>query len=124
MPALALAMMAAPQVVFADIGPKPTISFVFAFDRPGVGITDGALLECEDAKCASPAPLGQLGPQRFICQATSCDGMAYGFSAHAVLEVTLSDGRVLRSGVFPQKDFNAKFKVAVKGSVLEVTRAK
>src|SRR5450432_3335056 len=85
---------------FADIGPKPSAEFAVAFDRPGVTIASGELLQCKFASCADAKPLATLGPQRFACEATECYAMAYGFAPYARVRLVLSDGRTLVSNVF------------------------
>jgi len=103
----------------ADVGPKPTMSFAFSLGQ-NLTISKGALLMCQDEKCGDPHPLEPLGPQRFTCDPQSCHAMAYGFAPFGMIEITLSDGRTLRSNVFGRGSFNAKFRVAVVGTGLSV----
>lgn len=104
----------------ADIGPKPTMSFAFAFDRAGVTISKGMLYQCDNADCSDAEPLRQLGPQGFRCEAQSCSAMAYGFAHFSRLQITLSDGRTLTSNIFTGHAFNAAFRVVVSAAGLNV----
>jgi hypothetical protein len=115
----ALALTAAGSGV-ADIGPKPTMSFDVAFDRPGLTIASGSLLMCSEATCADAAPLKRLGPQGFDCDATSCFARAYGFAAFGRLVITLSDGRTLKSNVFARAGFDARYRAVVRAGALSV----
>ena len=62
------------HVVLADTGPKPTMDFEFKQELTGepVTITSGILYECEQPDCSDASPLEELGPQRFTCEANSC----------------------------------------------------
>ncbi len=115
----ALAALAA-TAAWADTGPKPTISITLTPDRTGVAIKNGDLLECADARCANPQPLRRVGPQRFGCEPLACSGMAYGFSSWQVLQLTLTDGRSLRSAPFARSGFNAQYKARIVGGTLKV----
>jgi hypothetical protein len=119
----ALAALAAAGDAGADIGPKPTAAFAFSFPRQDLTIRTGALLQCERAGCETGKPLQPLGPQRFGCQARRCWATAYGFARLERLEVTLSDGRTLRSDVFENKAFDAKYDVTIQGGKLVVRAA-
>jgi uncharacterized low-complexity protein len=108
------------QTALADIGPKPTMSFVFSFPEKTLEISKGTLLQCGDEKCGDAKPLAALGPQGFGCESKSCSARAYGFARFSMLEVTLSDGRTLRSNVFASKAFNASFRATVDSAGLTV----
>jgi hypothetical protein len=120
--ALAAIALALPAMAMADIGPKPTITLHLKA-APGVRITEGELLECEDAHCAAPTPLQRLGPQGFGCRADSCSGQAYGFSEYEQVALTLADGRHLTSAPFVKTQFNQTFDMKIRHGRLRVTPA-
>jgi hypothetical protein len=105
---------------FADTGPKPGMAFSFSFGRPGLTISKGALLQCQRADCGDARPLQRLGPQGLNCGARFCGATAYGFAPFNRLEVTLSDGRTLRSNIFSPHGLNASYRVVVRAKTLEV----
>src|SRR5512133_614772 len=93
--ALLIALFSQAYTVFADTGPKPTMEFSFKQESSGdqVTIVSGTLYECDQSDCSDAAPLQELGPQRFTCEATSCSALAYGFSDYHKLEIQFSDGK-------------------------------
>lgn len=100
--------------VYADIGPKPSIEFEFAFETSEtLSILEGTLLQCSNSTCSDEHPLEELGPQSFSCSATECSGLAYGFSEYGRLSVRFSDGVLRESEVFKIEDFDARFRVTV-----------
>ncbi len=105
-----------------DVGPKPTMEFSFTqgFEGDQVTITSGTLLECEEADCRDAAPLREVGPQRFSCDASSCSAMAYGFSPYHQLEIQFSDGITRKSNIFTTAGFNASYRVTILKTTLEV----
>jgi hypothetical protein len=113
-------VMTAVPAAHADMGPKPTMTFAFTFAKAGQSIRSGVLLTCEDAGCAKPEPLPREGPQGFDCQPQSCFARAYGFRTYAMLDLTMSDGRTLKSNVFNTQTLLGKFKVAVGAVGLDV----
>jgi hypothetical protein len=104
----------------ADMGPKPSMTFAFTFAKAGQSIRSGVLLTCEDAGCSKPEPLPRLGPQGFDCNPQSCFARAYGFQPFAMLALTMSDGRTLKSNVFTTRTLLGKFKVFVGAGSLNV----
>ncbi len=108
--------------ILSDVGPKPGMDFKFVQGIEGeqLTITSGTLLECEEADCQDAAPLRELGPQRFTCDATSCSAMAYGFSTYHQLEIQFSDGLTRRSNIFTTAGFNATYVVTIHETDLEV----
>jgi len=104
------------HVVFADTGPKPTMEFEFKQGLPDgqVTIVSGILYECDQADCSDAAPLQELGPQRFICDALSCSALAYGFSDYHQLEIQFSDGKTRRSNIFKTAGFDSKYTVTIR----------
>jgi hypothetical protein len=119
--AAALTMAAGSATVArADMGPKPSMTFAFTFAKAGQSIRSGLLLTCEDAECAQPQPLQRAGPQGFDCQPQSCFARAYGFKPYAMLDLTMSDGRTLKSNAFNTQTLLGKFKVAVGAASLDV----
>ena len=104
------------RLALADTGPKPTMDFQFEQELPGgpVTITSGILYECEQPDCSDAAPLAELGPQRFTCEANSCYAMSYGFSQYHRLELEFSDGQTRRSNVFETAGFDSKYTVTVR----------
>jgi hypothetical protein len=120
---LAASIASGPGAALADIGPKPTMTFAFTLGRPGLTITSGVLLMCQNANCADAQPLKALGPQGFACDAHGCAARAYGFAPFARLKIRLSDGRTLSSNIFSSRDFDARFKVVVGPRALDVQPA-
>ncbi len=104
------------HVVSADTGPKPTMTFEFEQEWSGEKLTIllGILYECEQPDCSDAAPLEELGPQRFMCEAESCRAMAYGFSPYHKLEIQFSDGKTRQSQVFETAGFNSRYTVKVR----------
>jgi hypothetical protein len=117
--AIGLAVTAAAPV-YADLGPKPTENFTFAFEVPAVSIESGVLLQCQDAQCADGKPLQEGGPQRFTCVADSCHALAYGFAPYQQLVIRFGD-RERRSNVFTKSAFDAEFRVTVRENDLLVS---
>jgi hypothetical protein len=111
--------LAGAQAALADIGPKPTMAFAFSFAKKRLTVAKGSLLMCEDARCSLANPLERLGPQGLTCEARACSATAYGFARFARLEVTLSNGRTLRSNVFTSANDGA-FRVLVGAARLVV----
>jgi hypothetical protein len=105
----------------ADMGPKPTMEFIFTqnFD-PSLTIVEGTLLECNDAICAHPKPLEELGPQGFRCDPDRCTSMAYGYSDYHRLVIRFSDGKVRESNIFRNRYFDAVYQVTVQADDLIV----
>jgi hypothetical protein len=101
--------------VQADIGPKPTMEFEFVYETDSsLHITEGVLMECEDAACNEASPLGEIGPQRFRCDEDSCSSMAYGYAEQFYIVVTFSDGKTRESNLFGKEHFEAYYKVTVR----------
>lgn len=113
---LLLSLLLPTQIVLADTGPKPTMDFQFKQELPGepVTITSGILYECEQSDCSDAAPLQELGPQGFRCDAESCSALAYGFSPYHRLEILFSDGKTRQSNVFETAGFDSKYTVTVR----------
>ena len=103
----------------ADAGPKPSMSFTFAFQGEPVAIVEGQMLECEDAECTRSKPLPQLGPQGFRCTSGACSSTAYGYAPYHKLVIRFADG-TRESNVFGKRAFAARYRVTVSGSALEV----
>jgi len=107
--------------VRADIGPKPTMEFIFVQDNdPALVILEGTMLECEDANCSQAAPLEALGPQGFSCSSDRCSSMAYGYAPYHRLEILFSDGKIRESNIFEKRFFNASYQVTVRADDLVV----
>jgi len=100
--------------VQADAGPHPTMQFTFISEiKPVPAIQSGQLLECNDAACTKPAPLGELGPQRFECLDTACNSMAYSYSPYHRLQIKFSDGATRLSNSFTKQAFAANYVVYI-----------
>ena len=107
--------------VRADIGPKPTMEFIFIQENdPPLAILGGTLLECEDATCSQAAPLEALGPQGFSCTSDRCSSMAYGYAPYHRLVIRFSDGKIRESNIFENRYFNAVYQVTVEADDLVV----
>src|SRR6266508_6629987 len=113
---LLLVVLLPAQIVLADTGPKPTMDFQFKQELTGepVTITSGTLYECDQSDCSDAAPLQELGPQRFTCNANSCSATAYGFATYHKIEIQFSDGKTRESNVFQTAGFNSRYTVAVR----------
>ncbi len=110
------------RVVFADTGHKPTMDFSFKQELSGdqLTIVSGTLYECDQSDCSDAAPLKELGPQRFTCDATSCSALAYGFSDYHKLEIQFSDGKTRQSNIFQTAGFDSKYTVTIRADNLLV----
>lgn len=125
------------NMALADVGPKPTIDIVLP-QKLVKRVAAGKLLQCEKADCSDAAPMLDMGPQFFRCNAPAvdktgkesfietrvkkghCGGMAYGFAHYLQLQLTLTDGSVLTSAAFSEKTFSSQFKAAFKDGKLTV----
>lgn len=108
-------------VVFADIGPKPSMEFEFKQELPDeVTITSGILYECDQSDCSDAAPLEELGPQRLACESISCSALAYGFAPYHRLEIQFSDGKTRSSNIFETIDFDSVYLVTINADDLSV----
>jgi hypothetical protein len=117
---LVIVLLLVPAIpAWADVGPKPSMSFTFSFDGDPIAIVEGQLLECEDETCASSKPLEEMGPQKFSCSETECSSIAYGYSDYHRLVITFADG-TRESNVFSKKAMAARYQVTVSGDSLEV----
>ncbi|MFH1524489.1 MAG: hypothetical protein ABIF04_05960 [Chloroflexota bacterium] len=110
------------QIVSADVGPKPSMSFGFeqGSSDPSVTIISGTLFECEQSDCQDAEPLEQVGPQEFWCSETSCSALAYGFKTYHRLEIQFSDGKTRQSNIFETIQFNSSYKVTIRQNDLLV----
>jgi hypothetical protein len=104
------------RVVSADVGPKPTLDFIFEQEVSGSAITiiSGTLFECDQADCQDAQPLQEMGPQRFTCTSSSCSALAYGFSPYHRLEIRFSDGKTRSSNIFETTQFQATYQVTIR----------
>lgn len=122
LPSFSLLAFLPAQVVFADTGPKPTMDFQFRQEMPGeqLTITSGILYECDQPDCNDAAPLEELGPQRFTCEADSCHATAYGFAPYHRVEIVFSDGQTRQSNIFETAGFDSLYTVTVRSDDLLV----
>lgn len=110
------------HIVFADIGPKPSMEFGFQFasDVAESLIESGILYECDQPDCSDAAPLEELGPQALYCEVESCRAIAYGFAPYHRLEIQFSDGVTRQSNIFETIDFDSVYLVTVNVDHLSV----
>jgi len=103
------------QVAFADTGPKPSMDFQFKQEMVGepLTITSGILFECELPDCSDAAPIEEVGPQGFRCEANSCNAVAYGFAPYHQIEIEFSDGQTRQSNVFETAGFDSRYTVTI-----------
>jgi len=104
------------HAVLADIGPKPTMEFTFKQNLPEGEkhtIVSGILYECDQSDCSDAAPLEEVGPQGFYCDAQSCRAIAYGFAPYHRIEIELSDEITRQSNIFETAGFDSRYTVAV-----------
>jgi hypothetical protein len=117
-----LALVLVPfQVARADMGPKPSMHFEFAYEvDPAATILSGIQFECQTADCSDAKTLGEVGPQRFGCGLAECSSLAYGYSDYHRLSIDFSDGKTRQSNVFGKKYFEAYYRVTVRENDLLV----
>lgn len=103
------------QTARADLGPKPSMHFEFAYevDAPAT-IVSGVQLECHTADCSDAEPLGQVGPQGFGCGLGECSSLAYGYAEYHRLSIEFSDGKTRQSNIFEKNYFEAYYRVTVR----------
>jgi len=104
------------SVVLADTGPKPSMEFQFNQDISGapLTITSGVFYECDQPDCSDAAPIEEVGPQGFYCQAQRCSAVAYGFAPYHRIEIEFSDGQTRRSNVFETAGFDSRYTVSIR----------
>lgn len=103
----------------ADVGPKPGMLFKFEYQVPGITLTGGDLLVCQQADCADGKPLMEAGPQRFRCDGGTCSTVLYGSSPYYKLNLQFSD-KPRTSPVFTKARYNAEYLVTVRQNDLLV----
>lgn len=116
---IAILALAPAIPAWADVGPKPSMSFTFQFDGDPIAIVEGQLLECDDEACTSAEPLEELGPQRFSCTETECSSIAYGYADYHKLVITFADGE-RESNVFTKEALAARYQVIVSEDDMDV----
>jgi len=103
---------------FADIGPKPTMTIRYVAD-PGVKFDyKSVTLLVPDLVPGrmhhdALSPLRKVGPQRVETFPDRLWAMAYGFHGLSAIEVTLDNGKILRSNQFSKKAFDAKYEARI-----------
>ena len=104
------------RMVSGDTGPKPTMTFTFKSESAGdqVTITSGTMYECRQSDCSDAAALQELGPQRFACDALSCEALAYGFAPYHKLQIQFSDGKTRESNIFATAGFASAYTVTIR----------
>jgi hypothetical protein len=95
-------------------------SFKQEFSGDQITIVSGTLYECDQPDCSDAAPLQELGPQRFTCEATRCRALAYGFSDYHKLEIQFSDGKTRQSNIFKTAGFDSRYIVTIRADDLLV----
>ena len=111
------------HIVLADTGPKPTMEFIFKQNLPEGEkhtIVSGILYECDQSDCSDAAPLEEVGPQGFYCDAQSCRAIAYGFAPYHRIEIELSDEITRQSNIFETAGFDSRYTVTVQPNDLLV----
>ena len=104
------------HTVLADTGPKPTMEFIFKQNLPEGErhtIVSGILYECDQSDCSDAAPLEEVGPQGFYCDAQSCRAIAYGFAPYHRIEIEFSDEITRQSNIFETAGFDSRYTVTV-----------
>ncbi|MBI5066430.1 hypothetical protein HZA97_09430 [Candidatus Woesearchaeota archaeon] len=118
LPLLLLTILIYSFPVYADIGPKPSMSFNLIYETSQeINLIDGEQYQCSDKDCADIKPLGEFGPQRLRCSQSSCHSLAYGYSPYQKLVLNFSD-KNRESNVFNTNSFNSNFNVKVTESQL------
>ena len=111
------------ETASADTGPKPSMDFQFKQEmtgEPPLTIASGILYECDQPDCSDAAPLEEVGPQGFRCEANSCGAIAYGFAPYHRIEIEFSDGKTRQSNVFETVGFDSKYMVTIRSDDLRV----
>ncbi|HJS18319.1 MAG TPA: hypothetical protein VJ785_06210 [Anaerolineales bacterium] len=110
------------HVVIADTGPKPSMEFEFeqGSSTEPLEVISSILYECDEADCSDAAPLEELGPQRFSCNADGCYAIAYGFAPYHRIKIEFSDGSTRQSNIFETIDFDSVYLVTVNADDLSV----
>ena len=104
------------SIVLADTGPKPSMEFIFKQNLPEGEkhtIVSGILYECDQSDCSDAAPLKEIGPQGFYCDAQSCRAIAYGFAPYHRIEIEFSDEITRQSNLFETAGFDSRYTVTV-----------
>ena len=104
------------SIVGADTGPKPAMEFEFEQELAGqpLSILSGVLYECQQSECSDAAPLEEVGPQGFYCQADGCSATAYGFAPYHKIEIEFSDGQRRESNIFETAGFDSRYTVTIR----------
>jgi hypothetical protein len=113
---LLMQILLSAHIVLADTGPKPTMEFEFKQNLPEGErhtIVSGILYECDQSDCSDAAPLKELGPQGFYCDAQSCRAIAYGFAPYHRIEIEFSDEITRQSNIFETAGFDSRYTVTV-----------
>jgi len=101
--------------VRADMFPKPSMDFTFIYEtEDDLEITDGDLMECENADCSQATPKGEFQSWDFKCEENQCRSVDSEFSTHSYLVITFSDGKTRESNLFEKKHYSAYYKVTVR----------
>jgi hypothetical protein len=113
-----------PYFALADMGPKPTMKFIFVGLPDNIKVIDGQQLQCKDKDCVNFEPLKQYGPQGFYCNLTSCSSLAYGYSNYHKLIISFSD-KERESNIFKKESLNSVYEVKINSgntlSIVDVT---
>jgi len=119
--AILLAIILLSFPVYADLGPKPQMTFNLIYQTSSsVELLGGQQIQCEDKDCVESHPLEPLGPQHFECGSNQCQSMAYGYSSYQKLILNFSD-KVRESNIFAATpSYNEKYNVLVTDSGLVV----
>jgi hypothetical protein len=83
-------------------------------------ITSGILFECDQSDCSDAAPIEEVGPQGFRCEATSCSAIGYGFAPYHQIEIEFSDGQTRQSNIFETAGFDSQYTVTIRPNDLLV----
>lgn len=81
----------------------------------------GVLYNCEDAACKNPKPLRPLCPRRFSYDPSRCSARAYGFGRHLQIELTPTDGGVVKCSPRKMTRFDSRHYGVVRGRHLILT---
>lgn len=107
----------------ADVGPKPTLEFRFAYP-PGRSLSavSGTLLGCKDADCLETTPLKNNPHISLRCQADSCSGTLFNSDQLMCLQVLFSDNKTRLSNPFTPSAMRNVYSVKVQDNELVVSR--
>lgn len=119
---LVISLASFTSFLFADLGPKPTMSVTIQYQTPDLNkVMSGELIQyysgnfmsCDIlSSCNTQKVLEDLWPQSFSCSADSCSSASYWYTKYNKIVLYFVDGK-RETHVFENKDFNAKYLIVI-----------